>query len=84
MGGLLVSLIDLYTLVLLARVLMSWIPNLDPYNPIVQVLYQVTEPVLEPVRSIMQRLAPEMGMIDLSPIIVFILLRFLQTFLIGL
>ena len=36
--------LQVYQLVLLARVLMSWIPNLDPNNPIARFLYQATEP----------------------------------------
>lgn len=82
MGGiflLLSQLVGLYTFVLLARILMSWIPNLDPYNPIVQFLYQITEPVLEPAR----RLIPPLGMIDISPIVVFIVLGFLQQVLVD-
>ena len=47
---------------------------MDPYHPIVQLLYQVTEPVLDPAR----RLIPPLGMIDISPIVVFIALGILQ------
>jgi YggT family protein len=72
--GLLAQLLTLYTFVLLARILIGWIPNIDPYNPAVQILYQVTEPVLEPAR----RLIPPIGMIDISPIVVFIVLGILQ------
>lgn len=68
-------LVDLYSFVILARVLMTWVPNLDPDNPIVQFLLQITEPVLEPAR----RLIPTIGMIDISPIVVMIALRFLAT-----
>lgn len=68
---LIAQLIQLYIFVLLARILMSWIPNLDPYNPIVQVLHQVTDPVLEPARQII----PPIGMIDISPIVVFFALQ---------
>ncbi len=57
-----------YQLILLARVLMSWLPNLDPNNPIVRFLYQVTEPVLAPIRNAL----PPMGGIDLSPLVVFL------------
>lgn len=57
-----------YQLILLARVLMSWLPNLDPNNPIVRFLNQVTEPVLAPIRSAL----PPMGGIDLSPLVVFL------------
>ncbi len=71
--SMLANLIQLYIFVLLARILMTWIPNLDPTNPIVQLLLQVTEPVLEPAR----RLIPTIGMIDISPIVVFFALQIL-------
>ena len=61
-------LLQLYSWVLLARALVSWIPNLDPYHPAVQVLYQVTEPVLEPIRKLVPPLG---GMVDISMIIAF-------------
>lgn len=71
-------LLQLYSWVLVARVLMSWIPNLDPYNPAVQFLYQITEPVLEPVR----RLIPPLGgTIDISMIVIFFALMILQRML---
>ena len=57
-----------YQLILLARVLMTWLPNLDPNNPIARFLYQVTEPVLAPIRSAL----PPLGGIDLSPLVVFL------------
>lgn len=76
---LLVALTQLYSFILLARIVLSWIPNVDRSNSIVQLLYQLTEPVLEPVR----RTIPPLGMIDLSPIIVFIGLRILQSVLTG-
>ena len=60
--------LHIYQLILLARVLMSWIPNLDQNNPIARFLYQATEPVLAPIRSAL----PPMGGIDLSPLIVFL------------
>jgi YggT family protein len=66
-------------LVLLARIVLSWIPNVSRSNPIVHFLYQITDPVLEPVRNAI----PPLGMIDLSPIIVFVALRILQSALMG-
>jgi len=66
----------MYWLVLI-RALISWV-NPDPYNPIVQFLMRTTEPLLEPIR----RLLPHMG-IDISPIIVFFIIVFLQKFLVG-
>jgi len=56
-----------FELLILARVLVSWI-NADRYNPIVQFIYRVTEPILAPVR----RILPPMGMMDFSPIVVII------------
>ncbi|MEZ4617087.1 MAG: YggT family protein [Caldilineaceae bacterium] len=75
--GLLALVIQLYTFLILARVLITWIPNLDPYHPAVQLLRQVTDPVLEPA----QRLIPPLGMIDISPIIVLFALSFISRML---
>jgi YggT family protein len=78
--AILAMLLQLYSWVLVARALVSWIPNLDPYNPAVQFLYQITEPVLEPVR----RLIPPLGgTIDISMIVVFFALMILQQMLQG-
>ena len=63
-------LIDLYTLVLVAAVLVSW-ANVSRDNPIVRFLHAVTEPVLEPIR----RVLPELGGIDFSPVVVIVVLR---------
>lgn len=59
---------------ILARVLLSWFP-VDPHNRFVIMLYQLTEPILGLFRSIL----PRLGMIDLSPIVAFIVLDFTQT-----
>lgn len=59
--------------VVIARALISWV-NPDPWNPIVQFLDKVTEPVLFPIR---RRLGWRMG-IDISPIIVILIIIFLQ------
>ena len=74
---LLVTVIQIYSFVLLARIVLSWIPNVDRSNQIIHFLYQITEPVLEPVR----RTIPPLGMIDISPIVVFIGLRILMELL---
>lgn len=77
----LVKIIDmaltLYMWIIIARALISWV-NPDPYNPIVQFLYWVTEPVMAPIR----RWLPLRGLgIDISPIIVIAAIIFLQGFL---
>jgi len=65
----------LYWLIII-RALISWV-NPDPYNPIVQFLYGVTEPILEPIR----RRLPVMA-IDISPIVAFLAIMFLKSFLV--
>lgn len=67
------GLLTIYKYILLASVVISWV-NADPYNPIVNFIYRVTEPVLQRVRRYM----PNTGMIDLSPIVVFVLIYLLQ------
>jgi YggT family protein len=57
----------LFNLLILARILMSWI-NPDPYSPIVQTINNLTEPILAPVRKVL----PPAGMFDLSPMVVLI------------
>lgn len=68
------AVLDIYTFILIARALLSWV-NPDPYNKIVQFLYQITEPVLAPVR----RVVPTMGGLDLSVLIVLIGIQILRS-----
>ena len=67
----------LYMWVIIARALISWV-NPDPWNPIVQFLQRVTEPVLYPIR---RRTGFAMGL-DLSPIIALLVIIFLQVALV--
>jgi len=67
------GLLTIYKYVLLASVVISWV-NADPYNPIVNFIYRVTEPVLQRVRRYM----PNTGMLDLSPLVVFALIYLVQ------
>jgi YggT family protein len=71
--------INAYIWIIIARAIISWV-NPDPYNSVVRFLYRVTEPVLRPVRY---RL-PTSGMgLDLSPIVVILVLYFLDWFLVS-
>lgn len=63
----------LYMWVIIARALISWV-NPDPWNPIVQFLDRATEPLLGPIRRM---LGWRMGL-DVSPIIAFLIIIFLQ------
>jgi len=72
-------ILTIYMWLIIVRALLSWV-NPDPYNPIVNFLYQVTEPVLYQVR----RYLPFRGLaIDLSPIVAFMIIIFLDRFLVG-
>jgi YggT family protein len=55
------------------RAILSWF-QLDPRNPLITVLDQITEPILMPLR----RIVPRLGMIDLTPMIAIFLLLFLS------
>jgi YggT family protein len=68
----------LYWLIVI-RALLSWV-NPDPYNPIVQMLYKTTEPILYPIRKILP-FSLKFGL-DISPIIAFLIIVFLKSFLI--
>jgi len=75
-------LITLYTYVVIAGVILSWLMNfnvINGYNPFVRSLWQgigaVTEPVLAPIR----RVLPNMGGLDLSPIVLLLGCYFVQT-----
>lgn len=72
-------LLQLFELALLARIILSWFPNIDRSNPIIQFLFDITEPVLRPIRDML----PPGGMFDFSPLIVFIIIQVLTTVLRG-
>ena len=84
---LLLLLIQLYSYILLARALISWLPSLFPGNETVQNIYRqlepplfaITEPVLEPIRRL---IPPIGGTIDVSIMVAFFALIFLRTLLI--
>ena len=72
-------ILNLYMWVIIARAVISWV-NPDPYNPIVRFLYSVTDPVLLALR---RRLPLYFGGIDFSPIIVILVIMFLQRFVVA-
>jgi YggT family protein len=78
LANLLNLVLQVYFWIIIARAVLSWV-NPDPFNPIVRFLYRVTEPVLRPIR----RRLPTMQMgLDLSPMLVILVIYFLQSFLV--
>jgi YggT family protein len=71
-------LLSFYKWAIIINSLISWV-NPDPYNPIVQFLQKVTEPVLYPIRRAMGRYW--IG-VDLSPVIALLLIVFVENFLV--
>ncbi|MBT4125122.1 MAG: YggT family protein [Chloroflexi bacterium] len=62
-------LMQIFGYLIVARALSSWFPDARQH-PIVQMLYQVTDPVMIPA----SRIIPRIGMIDISPMIVILVL----------
>ena len=73
---LLYAVLQVYSFLILARVIMSWV-NPNPRNELLLMVIRVTEPVLGPLRA----LIPLRG-IDLSPILAWLLIRFLMRLII--
>ncbi len=72
------QILQIYFWVVIVSAVLSWVePN--PYNPIVRFIYSVTEPVFDWIR---ERLPVFFGGIDFSPIVVIIIIEFLQVYLI--
>jgi YggT family protein len=71
--------LNIYMWIIIARALVSWVSP-DPYNPIVRFLYNITEPVLGAIR---RRLPLIFGGLDLSPLLVILVIVFLQRFLVA-
>ena len=67
------TLIDVYSLVVLAAVVMSWV-RMDRRHPLARIVYNLTEPVLAPIR----RALPSIGGLDFSPMVLLVALRVLR------
>jgi len=76
-AGVLDMVLFLAMIIVIARAVLSWVSP-DPYNPIVRVINQLSEPLLFPIR----RRVPYLGGMDLSPIILLMVIFFLQNFLV--
>jgi YggT family protein len=83
--GFISYVITLYTYVVIAAVVMSWLISfnvINAYNPFVRTLWQalgaVTEPFLRPIR----RMMPDLGGIDLSPVVLLLVCVFIQSVII--
>ncbi|WP_035237178.1 YggT family protein [Desulfobacter vibrioformis] len=70
--------LNIYMWIVIASAVLSWV-NPDPYNPIVRFLRKATEPVFYQIRK---HLPVTFGGMDLSPIVVFLVIIFMQNFVV--
>lgn len=66
-----VILAQALTIAIFVRAILSWFPNVSNDNPLVALVYQITEPILAPLRAII----PLVGMIDITPLVAIITLQ---------
>ena len=80
-AALIITILDIYKWIVIAAVIVSWLTAFNVINvhnnfvrSLLLILLALTEPVFRPIR----RILPSMGGLDLSPIVVFVLIWFLQ------
>jgi YggT family protein len=73
-------LFQLVYVLLIIRVVLSWIPNVNYYHPVIHFIFRVTSLILDPIR----RVVPPVAGLDLSPLVAIVLLQLLLRLLRGL
>jgi len=76
-AGLLGLLIQIAIFAVVARAILSWVSP-DPYNPIVKLIYQITDPMLKP----FYRWVPPFYGVDWTPIVLLMVLYFIDAFVV--
>ncbi|MDZ7265288.1 MAG: YggT family protein [candidate division KSB1 bacterium] len=76
MGALIHFVADAYIFIIIIRVILSWIDH-NPSNPLIQLVYQITEPPLNWIRS----MVPSLGGLDISPMILILVIYVLESIL---
>ena len=77
-GAVLGGALSFYTFVIFFSVIISWV-NADPYSPLVRFVGSLTDPVYVRVRRV---IPTRVGMVDLTPLVVLLMVQFLQAFLV--
>jgi YggT family protein len=67
-----IMLADILSFAIIVRAVLTWFP-IRPNNVVVVFLFYVTEPILAPLR----RVIPRLGMLDITPLVAIVILRFL-------
>jgi YggT family protein len=80
LATLLGMVINLWSLAIFASAILSWVPNLDPYHPVVTVVRRIADILCDPIR----RMVPMGSLgIDLSPLLAILLLQFSNQFVVA-
>lgn len=79
LGGIVHSLLTVYIWIVIIGALLSWVRP-DPYNPIVQVIYRLSEPAYRTIRRIMPTV---FNGLDLAPLILIISLQVIDVILVN-
>ena len=66
--------LEVLTLIVVIRVIISWVPGLNPYHPLVRVVRAIADPILAPFRGLLPTFG---GMLDISPLLAIIVLEVL-------
>jgi YggT family protein len=79
LGGIVHSLLTVYIWVVIIGALLSWVRP-DPYNPIVQIIYRLTEPAYRTIRRLMPTV---FNGLDLAPLILIVSLQIIDVILVN-
>ena len=60
-------------MIILIRIILSWFPH-NPYNPLIKIIYQISNPILNPLQNII----PPIGGLDISPIIAIFIIQLIK------
>jgi len=78
--GLLLATLQIFQLLILVRVVLSWVVSPYSRSPWMELLRRATDPILNPIRSVL----PDLGPIDIAPIVAIMVLGLLQRLIVGL
>ncbi|GFM33744.1 YggT family protein [Desulfovibrio subterraneus] len=78
-AGVINAVLSLYFWIVIASAVLSWV-NPDPYNPIVRIIRNLTEPVFYRVRKLLP--FTNIGGLDLSPVVILLGIEFIKMFLV--
>jgi YggT family protein len=74
------QVLNLYAIILFVRIILSWTTMFwsppQALTPVIRVIYELTEPVM----AFFRRYIPPLGGLDLSPLIIFIIIRFVASY----